>query len=582
MSTEPEIKFFFVMFCFGGIMGILTLIYVLRRAMQRQRSEIGGWELRGAGSRIRAVARTTIAEGMRAKVASGFALLMLVSIPFFYFTAEGDGTIKGRVQMFMSYSMGFSAFVLSLLTIFFACRSLSVEISSRQIYSIVTKPIPRWQIVVGKWVGVMTLNAVLLSAAGLATYIGTRTIVGRFKADLEHDLATKGGMTPEQADQSIAALDNVHGIGKEGASSPIVAAVAEALGKSVQQVVDIMLRLPESTRNNLRRFDEVRRQVLVGRAGVPVRVPDMTKDIDDRYNQIKNDRRLPEGMTQRQIKDQIKLAMENAYCTIAPGEARKFTLKGPIPQKNEKFIMSVRFKIRVLGAPPQAREFMGSTLDADTSLCLWGIGDPSKPNFGETADTYPINTFYELEIPSESIEPDGTIIILLRNIDPRQHSIIFDFNARDLEVLYRVASFEMNLVQVWFAIMIPLACLACFGVCASTFLTFPVGVLICLAIYLIAGSLGFIAESLAATPEYIDPTQRPPLSYEIRRVVIDGLDYALALGETDPVNKMIEGRSVGWPTLAEQTWKFVLMKGAIIMGLAVLILRRRELAAVIV
>ncbi|MCA9255355.1 MAG: ABC transporter permease subunit, partial [Phycisphaerales bacterium] len=75
----------------------------------------------------------------------------------------GDATIKGRVQMFMAYSLGFSSFVLALLTILFSCRSLSREIESRQIFGLVTKPVPRWQILAGKWCGIMALNVLLMA-----------------------------------------------------------------------------------------------------------------------------------------------------------------------------------------------------------------------------------------------------------------------------------------------------------------------------------------------------------------------------------------------------------------------------------
>ena len=125
--------FFMVMMTFGGLMGLLTLVHVIKGAFSGRAGESGGWEVRGFTRRVYAVSRATLSEGLRAKLASGFLGLIFVAIPLFWFTALGDGTIKGRVQMFITYSMGLTGFVLALLTIFFSCRSLSVEIASRQI-----------------------------------------------------------------------------------------------------------------------------------------------------------------------------------------------------------------------------------------------------------------------------------------------------------------------------------------------------------------------------------------------------------------------------------------------------------------
>jgi hypothetical protein len=573
--------FFMIMFAFGCVMGVLTLVYVIRRAFGRQAGEIGGWELRGASGRIRAVARTTLAEGLRAKVASGFALLILVGIPLFWLTAEGDGTIKGRVQMFTTYALGFTGFVLALLTIFFSCRSLAVEVASQQIYAIVSKPIPRWQILAGKWLGIMSLNVLLLVIASVATYAGTRAIMRSFQTHLRHELETSGGLTPGQAARAVAALDHVKGVGKEGRESPIVHAMARALGQSSQEVVEVLMRLPEATRVDLRRFDELRRQVLVARASVRPEIPDLTEEVDRRYEQLKEDDLLPREWTAGQIRDQIKGDLLGDYCTVPPGmERRPWRLEGPVPQEDPDFIMSVRFKVHGAGSL-LATPFPGvGTLEDDTLLCSWGIGDPTKPTFFAITGAYPVGSFVEFEIPVNCVEKDGTIEVRFANIDPRMVPAVFDLPS-GLEVLYRVGSFELNVFQVFLAMLIPLACLASFGVWASTFLSFPVGSLIVITLYIITSSMGFVAEALAVTEEYAPPHLQD-FWFELRRVTVAVIGWVLAIGDCDPVALLREGRVVGWPTLWENFWKFALLKNGLVMLIAVLVFRRRELAAVIV
>lgn len=575
--------FFMIMFGFGFVIGLVTLIYVIGRAFGRGQGEVGGWEVRGAPGRIAAVARTTVAEGLRAKVASGFALLILLSIPVFWWTAEGDGTIKGKIQMFITYSLGLTAFLLSLMTIFFACRSLAVEIVSRQIYQIVTKPIPRWQILAGKWVGIMAVNAGLLALAGAGTYAGTLLTVAQFKKDLRHALRTYGALTPEQADNAVAALDRVKGAGKKGPESPVVFAMAESMGFTPTQMVDLLLRLPESARVDLRRFDEVRRQVLVARASVSPQFPDLKAEVQKNYEGLKAQGRLPEEWTDRKIREQIERDLIGQYATVPFGTGRTWKLQGPAPEKGRDFLLSVRFKLHV-GQDLPAFDMPGiGILERQTLLCDWAVGDPAKPNFAELVDTFAVQTFAEFEIPTECVEPDGTILLSYANIDPRRVDVVIDPTVKPpaLEVLYRVGSFEMNLGQVFLAVMIELACLASFGVCASTFLSFPVGSLILITLFVISVCMPFVEEAVAVTSDYVPPEMQD-WRFALRRGVVDALGWAVSIGDCDPVNKLGDGRTVGWGALWNSFWKYGLAKSGIALAIGVLVLRRRELAAVIV
>jgi len=69
----------------------------------------------------------------------------------------------------MSYGLSATGFLLGLLTIFMS-RSLSDELVHRQIFLVMTKPIPRWQYVVGKWLGITVLNALFLTSSGLTIF----------------------------------------------------------------------------------------------------------------------------------------------------------------------------------------------------------------------------------------------------------------------------------------------------------------------------------------------------------------------------------------------------------------------------
>jgi hypothetical protein len=115
------------------------------------------------------IARHTISESVRNKVAISFILLLVVLLVGLPFASKGDNTVSGAVQAFLSYSVTAVGVLLSFLSIFLA-KSISDDLSGKQILTLMTKPIARWKYVVGRWVGIVCIDTALLSIAGLMIY----------------------------------------------------------------------------------------------------------------------------------------------------------------------------------------------------------------------------------------------------------------------------------------------------------------------------------------------------------------------------------------------------------------------------
>ena len=92
--------------------------------------------------RIWAVATNTIKQALRMKIAVVFVILLLVLLPVLGMTTTGDETLKGRLQTFVSYGLSLTSFLLCLLTIIISIYSVTSDIDQRQIYTVITKPIP--------------------------------------------------------------------------------------------------------------------------------------------------------------------------------------------------------------------------------------------------------------------------------------------------------------------------------------------------------------------------------------------------------------------------------------------------------
>jgi hypothetical protein len=110
-----------------------------------------------------------VAEGIRMRIALVFLWLICTIVLGLPFSIAGDSSLTGAVQSFLSYGLTATGFLLGLLTIFLS-RSISDELVHRQIFLVMTKPLPRWQYVAGKWLGITLLNAAFLAASGLTIY----------------------------------------------------------------------------------------------------------------------------------------------------------------------------------------------------------------------------------------------------------------------------------------------------------------------------------------------------------------------------------------------------------------------------
>lgn len=121
-------------------------------------------------NKILAIAGIAIRNAVRSRIVLillGILLLVIVGLPL---TVKGDGTLAGQVRILLGYTLGLVSFILSLATLWAGCAAVSLEIQERQIHLVVTKPVHRMQIWLGKWLGLLILNAVLLAFSGAVVY----------------------------------------------------------------------------------------------------------------------------------------------------------------------------------------------------------------------------------------------------------------------------------------------------------------------------------------------------------------------------------------------------------------------------
>ncbi len=456
---------------------------------------------------IWAVAVNTVKQALRMKIAAVFIILLIVLLPVMGFVMTGDGTIKGRIQSFVSYSLSLTGFLLCLLTIVVSVYSLTSDIADRQIYMVITKPIRRFGLILGKLLGVILLDVVLLVLFSFVIYAITVYIPRFLKAD--------------QAE--------LHQLGNE---------------------------------------------FFTARASLTPADADVAKEVDTAFEKLGKGGRLPPEVFANKLvrrnyiqalTEQIKLSKRAA--AVGHELIWEFDNVRPLDPNQSLF---VRFKYDVSVNPPDLQV-----------AGRWVVGDLRQIRYGDAIQTpiYTfdrkdlIRTFYEIEVPADAVADDGFLTVVFLNVPLNDTVVIFP-PQDGLEVLYKADTFTANFVRAVLLILFRLVFLACLGLLAAGFLSFPVAILLCLAVFFTGTVSGFVIESFKFQSENLSNFY----SYTIKPLV--GL--LPQFDKFSPGEFLIPARLLSWSLLAEIAGLMVCIKALLLLLLALLIFSYREIAKVII
>jgi hypothetical protein len=120
--------------------------------------------------RLFAITWLTWKAALRFRLFLVITVLLLASVVGLPLLIEDDGTARGFTQILLTYTLSVIAGLLGLSTLWLACGTLARDIEECQIQVVATKPIARWQIWLGKWLGIVSLNAALLAISGASVF----------------------------------------------------------------------------------------------------------------------------------------------------------------------------------------------------------------------------------------------------------------------------------------------------------------------------------------------------------------------------------------------------------------------------
>ncbi|MEM1166086.1 MAG: hypothetical protein AAGI30_07320 [Planctomycetota bacterium] len=476
-----------------------------------------------------AIARNVLNEAVRMKIALIFIvaiMFLLAFVPTFINEAQ---PLRYRVQQWLQWGTGLTGALAAMLTIFFGCATVAFEQRDRIIWQTVTKPVSSIQYVLGKWLGIMTVNAVILAVMAGGVFMFTEYL------------------RLQPADGEIA-----HHRIATGQSS-----------KDDPNLMTVDRRLLEQ-------------QVLVAREGLKPESIDMEReDIQAEITRLVNrtlediqvrqpDREITPQLraeTRQDITEQI----DQAARSVQPGGfplILLFTELDDVPEDGGELTLRYKFDA-------------GSNDPSVVYRFMFVINQASS-----IEQEVVLGTTQTLSIRPEAIIREGEnagrlLVEVYADAGNRFTATVPPDDG--VELLVTRGSYPLNFTRIMVVMFIKLGFIAAVAVMASTIVSFPVACMVTLIIWTAAELSGFLYVSLEWFQTRTHDGNTMWLNL-ITRELARPIAWSLrTYSELRPNAKLVEGRYVGWGELAASlliigAWSI----GALLIGIGVF--RKRELA----
>lgn len=123
-----------------------------------------------------AVARALVEEAAGSRLPAVIVLLVVVGLPILPLVLDPAERLEYRMQFLLDWSLSGASFLLAMLSIALAASTLCGDIDSQRIHMTLVKPIERWQYLLGKWIGIVILDTLLVVLVGIGVYAAVSTL----------------------------------------------------------------------------------------------------------------------------------------------------------------------------------------------------------------------------------------------------------------------------------------------------------------------------------------------------------------------------------------------------------------------
>ena len=137
------------------------------------------------------VARAIVEEAIGSRLSILLVMMVVVTLPILPLLLDPQERLAYRLQFLLTWSLSGASVLLAVITIALSCGSVCGDIESRRIHMTLSKPIHRSEYLLGKWLGVILLDGMLVGLVGIGVYAGVLALAKTPAADAADRLAVQ-------------------------------------------------------------------------------------------------------------------------------------------------------------------------------------------------------------------------------------------------------------------------------------------------------------------------------------------------------------------------------------------------------
>lgn len=479
-----------------------------------------------------AIIKLTCKSAVRSYVFQLLLFILVLTVFLLPNTIIDDGTALGHIKVSLKYCFGLISFILSLSTIWISCFVLSGDIESYQLHLVITKPVSRIKVWIGKWFGIVLIHAILLFLSSAMVY---GFILWQFYR------------RPFNEDEKLRIKNEVL-VGRRVTfpdSPDIDRMVRDEYNKRLRIADDSMRFGPGqlSGAEKKKIFREVREQVIAG---------------------------LGE---------------------VKPSETHRWSFSGLNPDEKSPLYLRYRIYIGSLFSKGQT-ETTGmwySKIYVPESLFKDHKGDEDSSSVQPVLypkTRYPEKVmggvFHEFAMNPVVIGPDGTVTMGYTNLDPSKKSVFFQL-ADGPKLMVRISGFGENYLRAVFVVLLRLFFLAGLGCMAGGLFSMPTAVFIVVS-YLFLGI--FSSYLVNMEKQVLADTGDLGVMEGIHDTVGRYVSHALLLiliplQEFEVSDTVAEGELVEFSAIGRIFLEFLILRGCPLFIVGIWLYRRKEMGLII-
>lgn len=387
--------------------------------------------------------KLTIQRSIRSRVSIIVFILLLLFLFVLPLTVLNDGSIKGKVQINLMWTMGGALLLLSFFSLFNSIMNIRADISEKQIYTLEATPITRYQMIIGKLLAVFIMNFILVIFTGLVCYGFTYYDYSKLKAANEQ--AEKNLIKSPKDEASLLVKRDFHILTNEVLASRLK--IEDYF--DIQEMAEDALQMTKKA-GPLKKSEEETR-----------------KELENYYGRL-------------------------SFFTVPPNAASRPIIFNTVPKPNEETLFYT-FSYYLYSTNKMEDRIKG----------IWkilAVYDQDRSDvIAVEAVEHAGSVRRSIRFSTDKLVDVKRLYFVFENYS--QNNVYSGVNEK-FYLLIPYSSFELNLVKALALILMKLTLISFTGACAASFLTFNVSVFICLSFVFFCYLSDIMLKFLRVTKSY--------------------------------------------------------------------------------